>query len=628
MHAETTWEEELEQHIERCAKSRPYYFASELSVISEAKESVRFGKLWPTQKKIQDTIDGDLVTGRPTRLIILKARRHRISTLMAANIFHAAAFTPNSRSYIVAHDNDTTGRLFEMHKIFMDNLSPELRPMIRGSNAREIRFENPDSTARMGNPGLRSSIVVRCAAGGSRKMGDLQAAAGVGRGDRIDCFHGSEVAFWPDGEQTFRGFAAAVPDEPGTLVAMESTGNGAGGFFYSAWREAMDDGEYTPFFLPWFDHPEYRASSIARNRPEWMPTEEEEKWFEEYLGHLLLNDPGRAEKAAGNLDIDQDERDLVSRFHLDWDQLKWRRHVIRAKFQGKVGPFRSEFPSTWQESFASSGTPRFNNQKIRIWMEKALQPFHANIEPAEGVDWKWEDAAWKETPMRMDPHPKGVFHIFEPVMEGHQYIIGGDASHGVGRDSSALSVFDRTGKKIVATASDPHLKADTLAALMLSAGWYYNCAWLAPEFNGPGVLTSHLIVQSGYPRVYYSQRWNSSKSEFTMSPGFVTDHRSRDLLIDRFDIAIERDEIDIPDAAVLQEALTFMLDPRNNRADHLPGTHDDLLFATMIALFVDQQVALDVEKKQPEKLMWRRTPPTVDEVLDDIQDDSEQLAFL
>tara|TARA_R100001163_G_scaffold36751_2_gene28121 strand:+ start:41 stop:352 length:312 start_codon:yes stop_codon:yes gene_type:complete len=91
------------------------------------------------------------------------------------------------------------------------------------------------------------------------------------------------------------------------------------------------------------------------------------------------------------------------------------------------------------------------------------------------------------------------------------------------------------------------------------------------------------------------------------------------MIIDRFDVAIENESVDIPIKAILDECLTFVLDDKKNRADHLAGCHDDVLFAAMIALFVHNQVSTDdvVRKKErPKRTGWSRTPPKIVEDLD------------
>tara|TARA_R110000824_G_scaffold1097_5_gene6006 strand:- start:961 stop:2709 length:1749 start_codon:yes stop_codon:yes gene_type:complete len=566
---------------------------------------------------IQDRFDKDSYEGRPTRVIVLKSRRHRISTLCAANIFHACIFGENKRGYIVAHDRDTSELLFRFHSTFYENLPDIIRPMKRFSNRKELLFENPSDDARLTNPGLRSSIIVRPASSGGRKIGAQQGAAGVGRGDRIDLLHASEVAFWANGEETFRGFAQSVPDEPGTMVCMESTANGQAGFFYEEWLKAQaGETEYTPIFLPWYQHPHYRSSFIARSRPEWAPTDDEMKWFDEYKGHLLIEEVAKAQEIGARLGLDDEDEDLVLEHGVGWDQLKWKKFALRGRCGGRLETFHVEYPATPEQAFTSSGTPRFSNEKIRFYTARCSKPIAGRI-TAVDEDWNWRSDGWKRAEFKVSYDAKGWLHIIDPPRKDHSYVIGADASHGVGQDSSAFAVFDRTERRYVAYGRDPYLKADKLAKQMIEVGWFYNCAYLAPEFNGPGMLCTHMILESGYPKLYFSQRYNTAKQKFTDQPGFYTDSKTRDMIIDRFDVALENDTIEIPVKAILDEASTFVLDTKKGRADHLPGCHDDLLFSAMIALFVDAQVSMDeAPKKEKSSFGWSKGPPTVDELID------------
>ena len=560
-------------------------------------------------------------------MIILKARRHRISTLMAANIFHGCVFNKNKRGYIVAHDVDTTDTLFKMHKTFYENLDDKIAPMMRLSNRKELLFENPDSSTRKSNPGLRSSITVRAASSGGKRVGAEQGAAGVGRGDRIDYLHGSEVAFWANGQETFTGFAQAVPEEPGTMVVCESTANGMAGYFYEAWLQANEVGAngYTPIFIPWFEHPHYTGTYVARTREEWRPSETDEKLIEEYRGNMFIDNRGSAERIANHLKLDQEEEVLINRFGVSWDQVLWRRWCIKFRCRGKAEVFHVEYPSFPEEAFASSGIPRFNNEKLRGWVDMCVPPSSAQLSGPK--DWDWSTDAWERViDVKANSNVRGWLNIVAPPEEGHSYVIGADTGHGVGKDSSTLAVFDRNSRRFVAYVKDNTIKPDKLAECLILTGLFYNTAYLAPEFNGPGVLTTHLIVKSGYPRLYYNQRFNTAMQKWTDQPGFSTDQKTRGRIIDMFDVAIENNSLEIPIKAILDETFTFVLDERKKRADHLPGCHDDLLFAAMIAFFVDGQVPMDAKQAEDNRVIsWGDGPPRVP---DDLNDDSPSLEDL
>jgi hypothetical protein len=69
----------------------------------------------------------------------------------------------------------------------------------------------------------------------------------------FNCFHGSEVAFWPNAKTHFAGVVQAIPDLPGTEIVLESTANGLGGEFHERWQQAESgQGDYEAIFIPWF----------------------------------------------------------------------------------------------------------------------------------------------------------------------------------------------------------------------------------------------------------------------------------------------------------------------------------------------------------------------------------------
>jgi hypothetical protein len=180
-------------------------------------------------------------TGR-VRVIVLKARQPGVSTYVEGRFYWKVTHRKGVRAYILTHRDQATNNLFAIAKRFHDNCPASVRPSIRASNAHELDFGALDSGYRVGTA----------------------KAAGVGRSDTIQFFHGSEVAQWPSAEEHASGVLQAVPDEPETEVWLESTARGAGGLFHNMWRaaEAGESG-YLALFVPWFDHAEYRVAAPA-----------------------------------------------------------------------------------------------------------------------------------------------------------------------------------------------------------------------------------------------------------------------------------------------------------------------------------------------------------------------------
>ena len=65
----------------------------------------------------------------------------------------------NINSAVVAHDIESTNKLFDMYKLFYQKLPQELTPTIKSNNAKILEFDNDNGT------GLKSQI--RCMTAGT-----------------------------------------------------------------------------------------------------------------------------------------------------------------------------------------------------------------------------------------------------------------------------------------------------------------------------------------------------------------------------------------------------------------------------------------------------------------------------
>ena len=77
------------------------------------------------------------------RYIILKARQLGISTFVEGAIFHDTSTDDYINSMIIAHEDKATQNLFNMSKLFYDELPEGLKPMKKYSNEKALSFENP-----------------------------------------------------------------------------------------------------------------------------------------------------------------------------------------------------------------------------------------------------------------------------------------------------------------------------------------------------------------------------------------------------------------------------------------------------------------------------------------------------
>jgi len=233
------------------------------------------------------------MTGRD---IILKARQLGFSTLVQGEMFRRTV-TSTQTTITLAHDAETTQRLRRMADRFYEHCKfGNVQPQRKYANATLATYPELDSTATIATAGNVET----------------------GRGDTYTIMHGSEVAFWKDAEKIVAG--AMQGGNP--MVILESTPNGAQGYFYERAMEALHgDGVWTLHFYPWWWDDAYRIA----NDEQIQPTDEE---------------------AA-----------LMQKHGLDEAQIKWRR--LKIQELGRL--FTQEYPEDAVGCFLTSGNSYFGD---------------------------------------------------------------------------------------------------------------------------------------------------------------------------------------------------------------------------------------------------------------------------
>jgi hypothetical protein len=277
------------------------------------------------QQRVWDGIREKIDHLEPIRLIVLKARREGISTLIESLLMTFIVSGDNVNALVTAHMKKPAHTIWNMSKLFVTS-SPLLHRLATIGN----------STITVG----RSTLQIATAGSPeSERGGDLTAA------------HFSEGAFYPH-----KGFlTAAMQSLPHTqsifsIGVIESTANGVEGDgedFYNEWSRASEgDSDWQPLFLAWHSFPDY---AIPHTR------------------HLE--------------DLDEEEYELRHRFELSDGQLAWRRWAVKNNCKGQVQIFRAEYPATAEEAFVQSGLPFFQPHEL-LWMHGHLRDgMRGTVEP-------------------------------------------------------------------------------------------------------------------------------------------------------------------------------------------------------------------------------------------------------
>jgi len=243
------------------------------------------------QRRLNAVVREEFRKKRPIRLIICKARQEGVSTWVEALIYARCRLVPDQSGVILSHDPEGTANLYSMYQRYLDH--DEAHPPTRFSSMKGLTFAPPHN----------SQVVVQTAA---------KRFAGTGQTHQMA--HLSELAKWAFPEETMLSLMQAIPDIPESLVIIESTAYGAGGYFHEQWEAAVaGESGWRPVFLPWYIHAEYCLDLPARDLDEAL---------EDFGTHDRYNFyPG-------------EEDDLVARFALTRGQLAWRRRAIDIKCGG------------------------------------------------------------------------------------------------------------------------------------------------------------------------------------------------------------------------------------------------------------------------------------------------------
>ena len=481
------------------------------------------------QNRLYDEIEKQQKEGRPVRIIILKARQMGFSTAVSAIFYHESATKENTNSAIVAHKEDASTGILDKMKLYYEE-SPEIfKPSRKACNAKMLLFENPSTNENIKrrDPGLRSKIIIESAVNKNAL-----------RSKTVHNLHLSELAFWPYPEETMTSAMQAVPHEPGTMVIIESTAHGVGGAFYEEWiRAVRGESEFVPMFFPWFEEKDYRMPVPD----DYSPTDE--------------------------------ESELIEKYHLEPEQIVWRRWCISANCGGDINRFKQEYPAEWHEAFLASGRPVFDTDILDVAMQKAQPaPFVGRV------------IATKDGP-KFRTETNGYLSIWQKPQAESLYVIGIDPSSGSrDGDPAAMAVYECATQTQVAEWHG-YMPPDLLGEEAVQLGIYYNNALLIPEANNHGVSCLDSIKRAHYRNIYRRRTSPDRRRERnTDNYGWWTSEQSKKLLIDGFAKFIREGVDRIKSKQTLNECVTYVRDDRD-RTNAQSGCHDDRVIANALAAY-------------------------------------------
>jgi hypothetical protein len=464
-------------------------------------------KLRKSQKRFLKHLQEDFPDGI-IRSISLKPRQAGWSTLIAGINTHKMVTGFFEKGIMLADKFARTQEVHGIYSTYVNNLPLELRPMIAKNNGEEILFDNPDTAARVANPGL-----------GSGFKSETAQDPNAGRSGTRKWAHLTEYAFYPYADSVDEGIQNSIPLAKGTRIFKESTAygmSGVGESFYNQWQAASSgDSIYKPFFVAWFEIDDY-AMPVPR-------------------GFLLT----------------KQEIELVKRCpEITNENLVWRRMKLKEYAAGTESIFTPEerfcqdFPSYPEEAFLSTGRPVFDLQRLKAHIHELRERPSQLI--SVGLTKKY-----------LSMYPQ-FLKVYKVPQKGHKYVIGGDVAEGVEEgDFSNGLVLDAETLEEVAVFHG-HLDPDHFGNVLVDLAEVYNNALLVPEINNMGHTTLQAIKDRGYLKVYMRAVYDEiDESKETLKMGWRTTRANKQTMLSKL-VQFYRDgEIRVNSVELLKEMMNL-----------------------------------------------------------------------
>ena len=495
------------------------------------------------QRKVLDALEKDRLADRPIRIIVLKARQWGCSTLIQNYMaWIQMCLRPNWSSLICCHNKDSA---VNIRRLYTDLIRDYPSEMWDGGD---------DGAAKLQFRPFEGSTNVREITGRDCRVAVTSSESQDAiRGYDIAMAHLSETAFWRETpsmspNDLIRSVSGSVALLPYTLIAMESTANGIGNYFYEEWQRAKEGAsDKRPVFVAWFEvdmntlplavSPEdFAASMTDRDKALWQ------------LGCTL-------------------------------EQINWYREKARA--DKDIHRLFAEYPSNDVEAFGATNAGVFDQPDIDRLLVDCRQPLRTCSVLGD----------------RFFDRPGGELEIWEEPQRGADYVVAVDiGGRSAASDWSVVAVMKRcdpavaTRHEIVAQWRG-HVDHDILVDIARVIAVRYNEALLIIESNtleteaNAGAGANSFVLQrlaERYTNLY--RRWRSDDgSPSAARVGFHTNRATKVVLVNGLIRAVRDSEYVERSADACYELAVYRQFP-NGAYGSKAGYHDDILMTRALAL--------------------------------------------
>lgn len=507
---------------------------------------------------------------KPIKIILCKSRQWGGSTLTQLYMLWIQLLhRRNWNSVICAHVKGPAQIIRGMLQKACDNLplwatdgvSISTSPFEGSSNTRVINFGNG-----------------RYSVGSAEQPDNL-------RSEDISMAHLSEVGLWRDTkgkkpEDLVQSIFGSINDGPYTVSVLESTAKGVGNFFHREWLRAVrGDSNFTPVFVAWFMDDKNSTPIPQRDYASFIDsmTEYEYELFE--LGATLEAIAWYREKSK--------------------DMDAWR--------------MKSEYPSSADEAFQSTGTGVFKRKYIENARCSCIDPLYYGDIVADGVKGKGAfahlrfescDSPQKDNVLKVWQKPDKYEYIDQYIVSVDVGGTSENADYSVIKVANRLPMLEVEGVPEVVAEWHGHIEHDLLIWKAAQIAEYYNHALLVVESNTletegtEGDNFEYVMdeIAQQYDNLYSRNMADHIKKNVPLLYGFHTNTKTKPMIIGNLRAAL-RDVLYIERSIdTTFELQTYELKPNGKEMGAVDGCHDDLVMATAILIYVCYNWRLPVKR--------------------------------
>lgn len=586
-------EQELQDSINKWQADFKQYAADNLYIINKDTDLVPF-ELNRMQQKVWDIILEKLIAGEPIRILCIKDRQIGFTTFIAGLFYWVCTLFPNKNALLAAQDIDAAAGIFDKVKLFYKKSIPEMRPLRKISNRRELYFANPDEDGELG---LESRILI-----------DTADSKEIGVSKTIQLVLLSEFAVWEamglDLKPRLIALNQAIPSRAGTAIVIETTPRGEG-YVSKIWYDNTNG--FTKIFISSVAADEYRIE-LPLDQYFELTNYEEHRYGNEEEEYYLYE----KEVKYWYPEI----TDLALLHHEVMCRLAWRRDTIDKKCEGDKAAFDREYPITIEKAFAASGHQVFNGQKLNE-IKNYLNEFPplVSLYKYQRGNTLTEDDFYQAL--------GGNLKIYESYNSSYKYIIGGDVGQGVkGGDNSALSCRRLPGLQQVFSFADTIGTFD-FARITYRLAKIYGNAFVGMEVNEKGgySVVEYLLHTFNYLKLYQREVLLEVDQEKQKKYGWTTTKFTKPTMVSDYDEYVNHNDLDIKDIDIIEQAKKYVLFVEGSKSGTMGANSgkDDSLMADMICLQMARFVHLapKVESKKIKYTLdwWAKKVPEYNDQL-------------